>query len=69
MKEDPHKMNLVTEWGCFQYMVMLFGLKNKPVIFFRIIVVVFKDFIKKKLAVYMDDWIVYGLVKNHIPNL
>ena len=29
----------------------------------------FKDFIQKFLAVYMDDWTVYGLVKDHISNL
>ena len=27
-KEDQHKMTFVTEWGCFQYTVMPFGLKN-----------------------------------------
>ena len=59
----------VTQWGCFQYMVMPFGLKNAPAIFSRIVVVVFNDFIKRFLAIYMDDWMVYGLVKDHLANL
>ena len=63
MKENIHKTTFVTEWGCFQYMVMPFGLKNTPKIFSRIVVVGFKDFIHKLLVVYMYDWIVYGLVK------
>ena len=32
-KEDRHKTTFVTEWGCFQYTVMTFGLKNVPAIF------------------------------------
>ena len=48
---------------------MPFGLKNAPAIFSRIVVAAFKDFIQKFLAVYMDDWKVYGLVKDHLANL
>ena len=62
-------MNFVTEWGCFQYTMMPFGLKNAPAIFSRIVVVVFKDFIQTFLEVYIDDWMVYGLVKDHLGNL
>ena len=57
-KEDHHKTMFVTEYGCFQYTVMLFGLKNVPTIFSQVVVAVFKDFIQKFLQVYMDDWIV-----------
>ena len=32
MKEDCHKMTFVIEWGCYQYMVMPFGIKNAPTI-------------------------------------
>ena len=33
VKEDRHKTTFVTEWSCFQYTVMSFGLKNAPAIF------------------------------------
>ena len=69
MKEDRHKMTFVTKWGCFQYIVVPFGLKNAPTIFSRIVVAAFKEFIHKFLAVYMDDWIVYGMLNDHIANL
>ena len=69
MKEDRHKMIFVIECGCFHYTMMPFGLKNAPAIFSRIVVTGFKDFNKKFLAVYMDDWTVYGLVKDQISNL
>ena len=54
-KEDRHKTTFVTEWGCFQYTVMPFGLKNALVIFSRVVVSAFKDFIQKFLQLYMDE--------------
>ena len=68
-KEDRHKMTFVTKWCCFQYTVMPFGLKNAPAIFSRVVVAAFKDFIQKFLQVYMDNWIVYGIIKDHLENL
>ena len=48
-KEDRHKTTFVTKWGCFQYTVMPFGLKNAPTIFSWVVVTTFKDFIQKFL--------------------
>eukprot|EP00253_Pinus_taeda_P017912 PITA_17912 len=42
---------------------------NAPVIFSQIMVVAFKEFIHKFLEVYLDDWIVFGLVKKHVASL
>ena len=50
----------MTEWGCFQYMVIPFGLKNSLAIFSTILVASFKYFIHKFLEVYFDDLIVFG---------
>ena len=36
-KEDRHKTTFVTEWGCFQYTVIPFGLKNETVIFSQVV--------------------------------
>jgi len=66
--EDRSKMTLVTEWGCFQYTVMPFVLKNVPAFFLRIVIAAFKDFIHKFLEVYFDDWTVFGLVKRHVES-
>lgn len=48
---------------------MPFRLKNVLAIFFHIIVQAFEGFIHKFLQVYLDDWTVYGLVKDHCDNL
>ena len=68
-KEDRLKTTFSMEWGCFQYMVMPFGLKNAPAIFSRIVVDFFKDFIHKFLEIYVDEWTVFGLIKDHIKSL
>ena len=67
--EDWHKTTFVIEWGSFQYTVMLFGLKNAPAIFSRVVVAVFKEYIHKFLKVYFDDWTVLRLIKKHIGYL
>ena len=68
-KEDFHNTTFVTEWGCFQYTMMPFGLKNAPAIFSCVVVAAFKYFIHKFLQVYMDGWIVYGLIRDHMEKL
>jgi hypothetical protein len=54
------------EWGSYQYIVMLFGLKNSLAIFFRVVIVAFKECIHQFLEVYVDDWTIYNLLKNHV---
>ena len=68
-KEDRHRITFAAEWGCFQYTVIPFGLKNAPVIFSTIVVATFKDFIHKFLEVWFDDWALFGLIIYHIESL
>ena len=49
-------MVFVTEWGCYQYTVIPFGIKNAPAIFSRIVV----------SSIF---WTVFGLVRDHIESL
>ena len=42
---------------------------NAPTIFYKIVVSAFKYFIHKFLEVYFYDWMVFGLVRDHIENL
>jgi hypothetical protein len=49
--------------------MMLFVLKNAPVVFSRVVVVTFKEFIHKFLEVYLDDWTMFILLKYHIETL
>lgn len=56
--EDRSKTTFAMEWGCFQYTLMPFGLKNVPAIFPGVVILAFKKFIHKFLEVYFDDWTV-----------
>jgi hypothetical protein len=47
----------------------LFGLKNAPTIFSRVVFEAFKEFLNKFLEAYFDDWTIFGLLKNHIECL
>jgi hypothetical protein len=64
-----YKTNFAIEWGIFQYTMIPFGLKNAPVVFSRVVVATFKEFIHKFLDVYLDDWNMFSLLKYHIEVL
>jgi len=68
VEEDKKKTIFTTEWGSYSYNVMPFRLNNDPTIFSRIFVLAFCKYIHKFLEVYMDDWTIYSLLKNH-PSL
>jgi hypothetical protein len=63
--EDRYKTTFSTEWGSYQHIIMPFRLKNAPTIFSRVVIAAFKEFIHQFLEVYLDDWIVYSLLKDH----
>jgi hypothetical protein len=48
---------------------MSFGLKNAPTIFSRVVIDAFKEIIHQFLEVYLDDWTVYSLLKDHVEVL
>jgi hypothetical protein len=68
-QEDIYKNTFTIEWGSYQYTVMSFGLKNEPTIFSKVVIVVFKEFIHQFLELYLDDWTVYSLLKDHVEDL
>ena len=47
-KEDQKKTTFVCEFGSFAYIVMPFGFKNAPIVFSRIVVKTFQEYIYKK---------------------
>lgn len=49
--EDQEKKNFTTKWEIFSYKVIPFGLKIAHVVFLRIVVQAFQEFIHKFLQV------------------
>jgi hypothetical protein len=68
-QEDRYKTTFATKWGSYQYTVKSFGLKNALAIFSRVVIVVFKEFIHQFLEVYLYDWTIYRLLKDHVEVL
>jgi hypothetical protein len=68
-QEDRYNTMFVIEWGSYQYTVMSFGLKNALAIISKVVIVVFKNCIHQFLEVYLDDWTIYSLLKNHVEVL
>lgn len=66
VEEDMTNTTFVIEWRSFVYIIMPFGLKNTPMVFSKIIIATFKEFIRKILEVYLYDWIVFSLLKEQI---
>jgi hypothetical protein len=69
IEEDTKKTTFINEWGSFTYNVMPFGLKNSPGVFSWIVIETLREFIHKFLEFYMDDWMVYILLKYHVRPL
>jgi hypothetical protein len=66
---DRYKTTFAKEWGSYQYTVMPFGLKIVPTIFSRVVIVSFKEFMDQFLELYLDDWTMYSLLKDHVEYL
>jgi hypothetical protein len=64
-QEYRHNTTFVTEWGSFQYTMLLFGLKNAHAVFSKVVVTTFKEFIHNFIEVYLDDWTIFILLQDH----
>jgi hypothetical protein len=64
-----YKNTFAKKWGSYQYIVIPFGLKNAPAVFSRVVVAYFKEFIHNFLEVYLDDWNIISILKDHIEVL
>ena len=67
--EDQEKTTFVTEWGVFVAVVMMFGLKNAPITFQRMVMEIFEEYIPTFMQVLMNDFAVYSRKMEHLNHL
>jgi hypothetical protein len=66
---DQLKTTFTTEWGTFAFTRMPFGLCNAPGTFQRLMMDIFKDFLRHFLEVFIDDFAVFSDRKSHLECL
>ena len=64
--DDQEKTAFVTEWGVFVAVVMMFGLKTAPATFQRVIQEIFAKYILVFVQVFLDDFVVYNQMLEHL---
>ena len=67
--EDRDKTAFITEWGVFVATVMMFGLKNAPATFQRMVQEIFYDYLTDFMKVFVDDFSVAGDRAKHLFHL
>ena len=67
--DDQEKTTLMTEWGDFVAVVMMFGLKTTPTTFQRIIMEIFGEYIMMFMQVFLHHFVVYNRNMEHLHHL
>ena len=68
-KEDQLKTTFTTDWGTYAFNRMPFGLCNAPGTFQRLMMDIFRDFLKHFLEVFIDDFAVFSGRAEHLHYL
>ncbi|KAI3776015.1 hypothetical protein L1987_45775 [Smallanthus sonchifolius] len=63
--EDQEKTTFTCPYGTYAYRRMPFGLCNTPATFQRCMIAIFQDMVESSMAVFMDDFSVYGNSFDH----
>jgi hypothetical protein len=58
--KDKHKTKFVTKWGAFICKVMLFGVKNVPPTYRRVVTKAFKEYLDNFMKILLDDFTLYS---------
>ena len=66
---DQLKTTFTIEWGTFAFTRMLFGLCNAPGTFQRLMMDIFRDFLRHFLEVFIDDFAMFSSQTDHLEYL
>jgi len=66
---DKYKTTFITDWVVFVWVVMFFGFKNYPPIYQHAMSIVFKDYFRMFMKLFLDDFNVFNNLDTHLPKL
>jgi hypothetical protein len=64
--KDQYKIAFVTNWGAFVWIVMPFGVKNRPPTYQRAITNAFHQYIDVFMKIFLDDFMVFNDMSIHL---
>lgn len=68
-QEDQDKTSFTSDWDTFAFKRMPFGLCNAPGTFQRIMMIIFQDYLRKILEIFIDDFCVYSSERENLAYL
>jgi hypothetical protein len=69
VEEDKENTIFISKWGAYAYNFMSFGLCNVLATFQKVVTKTFKEYFKKFMQIFLDDFSVYGSKKDHLIQL
>jgi hypothetical protein len=63
--KDKYKIAFVKNWRAFIWKVMLFGMKNGPVTYHKIVTKTFKEYLDNSMKIFQDDFTMYSDMESH----
>ena len=67
--EDQEKTTVITDWGVYVTVVMMFGLKTTPATFQRTITEIFGEYIPAFMQVFLKNFALYDRQIEHLRHL
>ncbi len=64
--KDKYKTTFVIDWGALVWKVMLFGVKNEPPAYYRIVTKTFREYLDNFMKIFLDDFTMYSDMDNHL---
>jgi hypothetical protein len=66
---NKYKTTFITNWGTFVWVVMPFGLKNAPPTSQRAVSMVFKDYLRVFMKLFLDDYSMFYDLNTNLTKL